>query len=57
VSTNYNTLNYSQQAIITIDLSIQMDNAVQIGATAGLGTPNFVQTRSTNVTGGGGQIG
>ena len=57
VSTNYNTLNYSQQAIITIDLSIQMDNAVQIGATAGFGTPNFVQTRSTNVTGGGGQIG
>jgi hypothetical protein len=52
VSTNYNTLTYTQQSVVTIDLSIQMDNAVQVGATAGFGTPGFVQKRGTAATGG-----
>ena len=54
---NYNALAYSGNEAMTIDLSIQPDNCVQIGASAGFGTPNFKQTRSTNATGGGGQLG
>jgi hypothetical protein len=36
-----------------IDLSIQYDNAQQIGAGAGFGTSGFQQKRGTAVTGGG----
>jgi hypothetical protein len=53
---NYNALSYGAQDIMTIDLVVQPDNCVQIGKSAGFGTPGFVQTRSTNATGGGGQI-
>jgi hypothetical protein len=53
---NYNSLSYSAQDVMTIDLVVQPDNCVQVGKTAGLGTPGFVQSRSTNATGGGGQI-
>jgi hypothetical protein len=54
---NYEALDYTIQTQAEITLTIQPDNCVQIGATAGVGTPNFKQTRSTNITGGGGQIG
>jgi hypothetical protein len=54
---NYEALDYTVQTQAEITLTIQPDNCVQIGATAGVGTPNFKQTRSTNITGGGGQIG
>jgi hypothetical protein len=54
---NYNSISYAEQTPAEIDITIQPDNCVQVGATAGLGTPNFKQTRSTNITGGGGQIG
>ena len=53
---NYQTLSYAEQNPMTIDLTIQPDNCVQIGKSAGFGTPNFKQTRSTNATGGGGQL-
>lgn len=56
-SSNYEALDYTVQTQAEITLTIQPDNCVQIGATAGVGTPNFKQTRSTNITGGGGQIG
>ena len=52
----YNALQYSAADPMTIDLSIQPDNCVQIGASAGLGTPNFKQTRGTNSTGGGSKV-
>lgn len=53
-STNYQALTYTGSAdIMLIDLSIQYDNAQQIGAGAGMGTPGFVQKRGTAVTGGG----
>jgi hypothetical protein len=54
---SYEALDYTVQTQAEIALTIQPDNCVQIGATAGVGTPNFKQTRSTNITGGGGQIG
>jgi hypothetical protein len=57
VSTTYSALKYSDQAPATITLSIQPDNCLQTGPSAGLGTQGFKQTRSTNITGGGGQIG
>lgn len=53
---NYEALDYTQQGPAEITLTIQPDNCAQIGASAGLGTPNFIQTRSTNATGGGGQL-
>lgn len=55
-SSNYEALDYTQQGAAEITLTIQPDNCVQIGATAGVGTPGFVQSRSTNATGGGGQL-
>jgi hypothetical protein len=54
---NYDALDYSVQTQAEITITIQPDNCVQIGASAGVGTPNFKQTRSTNITGGGGQLG
>jgi hypothetical protein len=57
VSSTYSALKYSEQNPATIVLSIQPDNCVQTGPSAGLGTQGFKQTRSTNITGGGGQIG
>jgi hypothetical protein len=56
-SSNYEALDYSAQGAAEITITIQPDNCVQIGATAGVGTANFKQTRSTNITGGGGQLG
>jgi hypothetical protein len=56
-STNYNTLTYAGQEIQTIELSIQPDNCVQIGASAGFGVPGTKRTNSTNATCGGGQLG
>ena len=56
-SSNYEALDYSQQGAAEITITIQPDNCVQVGATAGVGTANFKQTRSTNITGGGGQLG
>lgn len=53
---NYEQLDYTQQGAAEITLTIQPDNCVQTGATAGVGTPGFIQTRSTNITGGGGQL-
>jgi hypothetical protein len=53
-STNYQALSYTGSAdIMLIDLSIQYDNAQQIGAGAGFGTSGFQQKRGTAVTGGG----
>ena len=54
--TDYQALKYAGQDIIQLSLSIQPDNCVQIGATAGFGTPGFPRTVHTNATGGGGQI-
>lgn len=56
-TTTYSALKYSEQNPATITLIIQPDNCVQTGPSAGLGTPGFKQTRSTNITGGGGQLG
>jgi len=49
--TNWNDIKYSDQTPVMIDLTIQYDNAVQKGATAGLGTPGFKQVRGTNALG------
>ena len=49
--TNWNDIKYSDQTPVMIDLTIQYDNAVQTGATAGLGTPGFKQVRGTNSLG------
>lgn len=56
-STNYSALTYAGQEIVIIELSIQPDNCVQTGASAGFGVPGSKRTISTNATGGGGQIG
>ena len=58
VSTNWNStaLSYKTNDPVIIELSIQPDNCVQTGASAGLGTPNFKQTRGTNSTGGGSKV-
>jgi hypothetical protein len=47
----YGDLKYSTQTPIELTLAIQPDNCVQIGATAGLGTPGFAQKRGTNALG------
>jgi hypothetical protein len=49
VSTDYNTtpLSYKTVEPVTISLSIQPDNCVQIGPSAGLGTQGFNQPRGT----------
>ena len=51
--TQWNQLQYSTVDVMTIDLTIQPDNCVQIGATAGVGTAGFKRTVGTNATGGG----
>lgn len=56
-STDYSALKYAGQEIVVLALEIQPDNCVQIGSTAGFGTPGFPRSVSTNATGGGGQIG
>ena len=53
---NYQALAYGAADAMTIDLTIQPDNCVQVGKSAGFGTPGFKQTRSTNATGGGGLV-
>jgi hypothetical protein len=53
---NYEALDYTQQGAAEISLTIQPDNCVQIGASAGLGTPGFGRTINTNATGGGGLL-
>ena len=55
--TDYAALKYAGQDIIMLSLLIQPDVCMQIGASAGMGTPNFPRTVSTNATGGGGQLG
>jgi hypothetical protein len=51
--TTYGTLAYKNNEAVQIELSIIYDNAVQVGASAGLGTPGFVQKRGTTNTLGG----
>lgn len=48
--TTYGTLAYKEQGPVVIELNIIYDNAVQIGSTAGFGTPGFVQPRGTTNT-------
>lgn len=48
--TTYGTLAYKNNEPVQIELVIQYDNAVQTGATAGLGTPGTVQKRNTTST-------
>ena len=52
VSANYQSLSYSEQTASTIDLSIQMDNAVQSPKGTGVGTV-VGRTVNTLATGGG----
>ncbi len=54
-STNYQTLSYTGAAdVMTIDITIQYDNAQQIGPGAGMGIEGFAQKRAgTSTTGGG----
>jgi hypothetical protein len=55
---NYNNLSYSENAAVTIQMSIKYDNAIQKpdgSAAAGVGT-NVGRTIGTNTTGGGGAI-
>lgn len=49
--TTYDTLQYSTADPIMITLSIQPDNCVQIGATAGFGTPGTPRPIGTSVVG------
>lgn len=53
---NYNNLGYSEQGAADIDLSIQADNCVQVGATAGVGVQGSPRTLGVMATNGGGQI-
>jgi hypothetical protein len=53
---NYQALAYNGQDAMTIDLTIQPDNCVQVGPSAGLGTPGSPRTINTNATGGGGAL-
>jgi len=55
ISTDYNTtqLAYGSAAPITISLTIQPDNCVQVGPTASLGAPGFTQKRNTTAALGG----
>jgi hypothetical protein len=54
-STNYQTLSYTGAAdVMTIDITIQYDNAQQIGAGAGMGIEGFGQKRAGTATTGGG---
>ena len=54
-STNYQTLSYTGAAdVMTIDITIQYDNAQQIGPGAGMGTEGFAQKRAGTSTPGGG---
>lgn len=49
--TDYSALKYAGQEIIQLSLSIQPDNCVQIGPTAGFGTSNFPRTTGTMAIG------
>ena len=49
---NYQTLSYSEQAPMTIDLTIQPDNCIQSPTSAGIGAA-IGRTINTQVTGGG----
>ena len=49
--TTYDTLQYSTADPIMITLSIQPDNCVQIGATAGFGTPGTPRPTGTSAVG------
>jgi hypothetical protein len=49
--TDYSALKYAGQEIIQLSLSIQPDNCVQIGPTAGFGTSNFARTTGTMAIG------
>lgn len=51
--TEYGTMAYSENKVVEITLTIQPDNCVQLGASAGLGTPGFTRTVGTAATGGG----
>ncbi len=54
-TTTYSALSYTGAAeIAMIDLSIQYDNAQQIGPGAGIGTEGFAQKRAGTATTGGG---
>jgi hypothetical protein len=54
-STTYSALSYTGAAdVAMIDLSIQYDNAQQIGPGAGIGTEGFNQKRAGTATTGGG---
>ena len=54
-STTYSALSYTGAAdVAMIDLSIQYDNAQQIGPGAGMGTEGFAQKRAGTATTGGG---
>lgn len=56
VSTNYEALAYNAADAMMITLSIQPDNCVQIGPSAGFGTPNGPRNTGTNATGGGTKV-
>lgn len=57
-SANYNTLNYGQSDVVTINLSIRFDNAIQAPLGSGVGAPiNRINSATTGtVTGIGGSI-
>ena len=49
--TDYSALKYAGQEIIQLALTVQPDNCVQIGPTAGFGTSNFPRTTGTMAIG------
>ena len=53
VSSNYNTLSYGGQEILTVDLSIQADNCIQ---TSGGATAPTSRATGTNATGAGNRV-
>mgnify|MGYP006272672837 CR=1 FL=1 len=54
--TNYEALAYGDSSAMVITLSIQPDNCVQTGPTAGLGVPNSPRSTGTLATSGGVRI-
>ena len=51
--TTYGTLVYKNNEVVVIELAIVFDNAVQTGATAGLGIQGTAQARGGTATTGG----
>jgi hypothetical protein len=49
--TTYDSLQYSTADPVMITLSIQPDNCVQVGASAGFGTPNSPRSATTSIVG------